>query len=325
MASTDRLNVIAAIPYVWTRASQGVLQGMSGFQDITVAGKYSVLERPSTRVGALRAIGVVAVGIPLTGYSPDFQPLSIGLASKRVAGRFTLNLQSNPGWYLNGSAAYTWRGNVTLDRPYYYTNGQLFLTDEVTMPNVFDYIASAGYMKRGLMTTGSFSQQQTLGGGDIRRQDIPFVSNRMNFSRVGAMVMYPVPKLRNLAFQLAYGYTIDGRNVGQATTVTTGLLYRFPAYGRQLNENAGHTVRSVRRCRGRDFRHHDYRGQLQAACPTGGLEQRRRRRHVADDRLERANAIHGGGSFAGCGVSTIKRSWRRSRARSRDSRATSAS
>ena len=75
------------------------------------------------------------------------------------------------------------------------------------------------------MAQASFMQQRTLGGGDIRRQDIPFVSNRMNFSKVGAMVMYPVPKLRDLAFQFAYGYTVDGRNVGQANTFTTGLLY----------------------------------------------------------------------------------------------------
>ena len=71
------------------------------------------------------------------------------------------------------------------------------------------------------------SQQRTLGGGDIRRQDMPFVSNRMNFSRVGAMGMYPIPKLTHLQLQFAYAYTLDGRNVGQASTITGGLLYRF--------------------------------------------------------------------------------------------------
>ncbi len=229
---TDRLNVIANIPYVWTRASQGVLTGMRGFQDITLAGKYRFLERPATKYGSLRAIAVVAGGIPLTNYTPDLLPLSIGLASKRVSGRLTLNFQSRPGWFLNGSTAYTWRGNVTLDRPYYFTDGQLFLTNEVAMPNVFDYVASAGYLGRGLNANAFFSQQRTLGGGDIRRQDIPFVSNQMNFSKVGAMVMYPVPKVRSLAFQFTHAYTIDGRNVGQATTITTGLLYRYHLYGR---------------------------------------------------------------------------------------------
>jgi hypothetical protein len=224
---TDRLNVIAMIPYIRTRASQGVLHSMSGFQDITLAGKYSFLERPSTKYGALRGIAVVSGGIPLTDYTPDFQPLSIGSASKRLSGRGTLNLQTGPGWFLNGSTAYTWRATVTLDRPYYFTDGTLFLTDQVDMPNVFDYAASGGYLKRGLMAAFAFSQQRTLGGGDIRRQDIPFVSNRMNFSKVGGMVVSPIPKLRDLVVRFEFAHTIDGRNVGQATSFTTGLLYRF--------------------------------------------------------------------------------------------------
>ena len=224
---TDRLNLIATVPYVWTHASQGVLHGMKGFQDITVAAKYNVLETRPAKYGSLRAIAVVSGGAPLTDYTPDFQPFSIGSASRRVSGRATLNFESNPGWFVNGSTAYTWRTDVTLDRPYYYTDGHLFLTDKVNMPSVFDYVVSAGYLKRGLMTTVSFSQQMMRGGGDIRRQDMPFVSNRMNDSKVGASVMYPLPKIRNPELQFAYTYTVDGRNVGQTTTFTTGVLYRF--------------------------------------------------------------------------------------------------
>ena len=51
---TDRLNVIAAAPYVWTRASQGVLSGMEGVQDITLAAKYSLIEKPSMKLGSVR-------------------------------------------------------------------------------------------------------------------------------------------------------------------------------------------------------------------------------------------------------------------------------
>jgi hypothetical protein len=229
---TDRLNVIAAVPYVRTRASQGVLHGMQGVQDLTVAGKYSVIDGAPTRVGALRAIAGVAVGIPLTDYTPDFQPLSIGMGSKRLSGRFTMNLQSEPGWFVNGSTAYTWRRAVTLDRPFYFTDGRFFMTDQVEMPGVFDYVLSGGYLKHGLMIQGAFSQQRVQGGGDIRRQDMPFVSNRMNFSRLGGLVMAPVPKLRDLAFQFSYAYTIEGRNVGQSTTMTAGLSYRFHFLGR---------------------------------------------------------------------------------------------
>jgi hypothetical protein len=154
-------------------------------------------------------------------------PLSIGSASKRLSGRFTLHYQSNPGWFGTGTMAYTWRGKVTLDRPYFYTDGRLTFSDEVPMPDVLDYTVSGGYMKRGLMAQAFFSQQRTRGGGDIRRQDMPFVSNRMNYSRVGASLMYPLPKLQSFRVQAAYAYTPDGRNVGQATSFTAGLMYLF--------------------------------------------------------------------------------------------------
>ena len=35
----ERLTIIAALPYVWTEASDGVLQGMSGRQDLTLLAK----------------------------------------------------------------------------------------------------------------------------------------------------------------------------------------------------------------------------------------------------------------------------------------------
>jgi hypothetical protein len=228
---TDRLNVITTLPYVWTRASQGVLHGMDGFQDFTLAVKYKALEASSRSLGTFKAMAVVSGGTPVTDYTPDFQPLSIGFASKRATGRVTLNFETTPGWYVNGTSSYTWRGPVTLDRPYYYTNNQFFMTDEVHMPKVFDYAVSAGYLKHAFMTQVTYSQQRTRGGGDIRRQDMPFISNRMNFSKVGAMLMTPVPKLRNLRAHVAYAYTVDGRNVGQASTVTAGVFYLFHFHG----------------------------------------------------------------------------------------------
>ena len=207
-----------------------------GYQDITLAAKYNFLETPFTKYGSLRNIAMVSAGIPLTNYTPDFQPLSLGSGSKRISARYTANFQSKRGWYLNGSAAYTWRAHVELDRPFYFTEDQLFLTNIVEMPNVFDYVVSAGYLRRGLMTDFSFSQQRTQGGGDIRRQDLPFVSNMVNFSKVGGLLMYPLPKLRNLVFQFSYAYIVDGRNVGQSSTITTGLLYRLHLPGSPKNQ-----------------------------------------------------------------------------------------
>jgi hypothetical protein len=215
---TDRLSVMVTVPYVATRASQGPLHGMSGMQDFILAAKYQILATPLTDRGTLRALIVGAAGIPASNYTPDFQPLSIGLASRQVSGRFTLNFQAREGWFVNGSAGYTWRANVKLDRPAYYTNGQLYLTDEVAMPDVIDYSIGAGFQQGRLCIPVTLSQHRTLGGGDIRRQDAPFVSNRMDFVKAGAMVMYR-------GIHVGASRIVSGRNVGQATEVTGGLFY----------------------------------------------------------------------------------------------------
>ncbi|RZU41575.1 hypothetical protein [Edaphobacter modestus] len=229
---TDRINVLANVPYVWTNASQGVLHGQSGFQDFSFAVKGDPLRLRLKQVGTLRAIVLVSTSLPMTNYTPDLQPLSLGLNSKTLTGRGTLNFLGRRGLYLNAGAAYTFRANVTLDRPYYYTNDQMYLSNEVAMPNVFDYSTSVGYYRHDMKIVGNFAQQQTRGGGDIRRQDMPFVSNRMNYSAAGFEIQYPIPHLRRLQYWVAYRNVFDGRNVGQANTITTGLMYTFHREGR---------------------------------------------------------------------------------------------
>jgi hypothetical protein len=96
---------------------------------------------------------------------------------------------------------------------------------------VLDSIVNLGYIKHDFNANAFYTKQVTQGGGDIRRQDTPFVSNRMNFSKVGGMVMIPLPKFDKFSVELAASYTLDGRNVGQSTTITTGLFYRFHAFG----------------------------------------------------------------------------------------------
>jgi hypothetical protein len=224
---TDRLNVMAMLPYVWTHASKGVLHEMHGFQDVTVATKYRLLTTPFTDRGRVQAFIVGAVSIPVSDYSPDFLPLSIGLASERFSGRFTVNFYAQDGWFINASTAYTWRSNVKLDRPAYYTDGRLFLTNEVAMSNVFDYVVSAGYRKGRLHVPISLSQQVTLGGSDIRRQDAPFVSNRMNFVRIDGALTYALRAPENVGVKLGVSQILSGRNVGESTTLLGGLFYTF--------------------------------------------------------------------------------------------------
>jgi hypothetical protein len=220
---TDRLGLIATLPYVWTHASQGVLHDLSGFQDLTVALKFRLLTTGLTDRGALSAFVVATGAVPMTDYTPDFYPLSIGTAGSRASGRLTLNFKSNSAWFVNASSAYTFCANVRLNRNSYYTDGQLYTTSEVAMPNVLENRLSAGISRGGWQIPLSLVQQRTLGGGDIRRQDMPFVSNRMDFVRLEGGVMYALPK--NFSIRLGAGRVLSGRNVGQSTSFTSGLLH----------------------------------------------------------------------------------------------------
>jgi hypothetical protein len=223
---TDRVNVIAMVPYVWTGASAGTLRGQNGLQDLTFAIKVNALQF-SGAGGSFKVIGVGAVGTPLSDYTPDFYPLSLGSASRRAQGRLTLNYTSRGGFYLNGTSGYTWRDNVRLDRGSYFTDGQLFYTDHVAMPDVFDYSVSVGYSSGRLELPISYSQMVTRGGSDIRRQDMPFVSNKMDMSRLDIAALYYLPGLDNLAIRLAAARTLRGRNVGRSTSLQAGFLYVF--------------------------------------------------------------------------------------------------
>ena len=221
---TDRVTLMASLPYVRTSASQGPLQGQKGVQDLTLAAKLRLLTTPFTSLGALHVIAVGGYGAPVTDYSPDFLPLSIGLANRRVFGRATLSFQSKRGWYLNSSTGYTWRSNVRLNRSAYFTEGRLMLSDEVRMPNVADYVIAAGYQRPGFLITLPYTTQRTLGGGDIRRQDMPFVSNRMNFSKLEARAQYTLPMFKVASVWLGASRVLDGRNVGQSTGYMAGIV-----------------------------------------------------------------------------------------------------
>ncbi len=223
---SERVSVAVVVPYIWTKASSGVLHGMQGIQDISFMAKYNFL-RADLGKSNIKFFGVGHVSTPGSNYNIDLLPLSIGLHSTNVAGRITGQWTYNQNWYLVGSGSYTWRSNVYLDRSSYYTDGQLFFTNEMQMPATFDFIFRGGYKKDMWHAELYYTQINTLGGGDIRRQDMPYASNRMNAQRLGASLMYAAPKLQNVAFRVWGNYALAGRNVGQSYSVMGGVMYFF--------------------------------------------------------------------------------------------------
>jgi hypothetical protein len=221
---TDKINVIAMVPYIKTKASQGTLTGMEGVQDLSLSLKYNFFTK-EFGTDKFKAFGVLSYSTPLTDYTPDYYPLSIGSSTQNISWRASANYALDMGLYISASGAYTWRSNTKIDRPAYFTNGQQYMSDEVKMPNVFDFIVDVGYRKGPFQADIYYMQMNTLGGGDIRRQDMPFVNNRMNAIKLGAFGMYYVSVPKGLALRAGASVTATGRNVGQATTLMAGLLY----------------------------------------------------------------------------------------------------
>ena len=221
---TNKLNVMASVPYVWTEASQGTLHGMKGLQDLSVFVKW----KPVTKSFGKNQFALFTIGgfsTPLSDYVIDFLPMSIGLSSTNLMARGMIDYRRGR-FTATGSATYVWRSNVKLDRDSYYDT-ELHLTDEVKMPNATLYQLRTGYRGKYLIAEALLTNWTTLGGFDITKNNMPFPSNRMNYTMVGANIKYTLPSFTNLAFWAGGHFTVGGRNVGQSKILSAGALYAF--------------------------------------------------------------------------------------------------
>jgi hypothetical protein len=219
---TDKFNLLVNVPYVWTNASAGTMHGMKGFQDIDIDLKYEFYK---TKIGKgdLSLIALAGFSTPLSNYENDFLPMSIGLGSTNLSGRLTADYQ-NGLFFATISSAYVFRSDVTVDRTSYYTN-QINYTNEVYMPDQLYSNLFIGIRNSKLTVQAQLMNMYTFGGFDIRKNDMPFVSNQMNSTSLGAHVKYFLPFVTNLEVVASADYVIAGRNVGQSQTYMGGFFY----------------------------------------------------------------------------------------------------
>lgn len=219
---SDKLNIMVNVPYITTHASAGTLAGQQGFQDVSAAVKWMPIEANLGK-GVFSLYGIGTVGMPMTNYVADFQPMSIGIHAKSAAVRLLADYQIS-NLFFTGSGQYVQRSNITIDRTSYYTTSLIY-SNQVRMPNagVFDF--RTGYRSEKLIAEAIVSNMTTYGGFDIRKNDMPFPSNKMNSTMVGVNAKYSFPM--GLEFTAGGGYTVAGRNVGQAAIIHGGVYYLF--------------------------------------------------------------------------------------------------
>lgn len=224
---TKRLNVLASLPWVRTHASQGQMAGVSGLQDWGLWVKAKAWQS-----GHFSLLGVAGVTGPASNYLPDYMPLQIGLGAVEGSLRGIARLEGEKGLYAWAQAGYHVRSHTTVERTYYYTTHGNY-SNRVDMPNAITYGFTLGswMLERTLRTELTFDGLYTTAGHDIRRQDVGFPSNKRIFTRAGGLAQYFLPKNQRWALTAAGSYVLNGRNVGQSTVWSAGLLYRFELGG----------------------------------------------------------------------------------------------
>lgn len=235
---SDKLNVLFGLPYIKTKASAGTLHGMQGLQDLSLWVKWMPYEKEFGK-STLSFYAIGGVSVPVTDYTPDLLPLSIGLRSKTLSLRAMADYQIG-SWFATASATYVVRDKVTLDRESYYTT-QLHNTNEVSMPDASTVNIRAGYRTGRLIAEAVWNKWTTLGGFDITRNNMPFVSNRMNASMLGINMKYNLKKIEGLSLIANGNITLSGRNMGQASTLGGGAFYVIDFSSKKKKEKTSST------------------------------------------------------------------------------------
>ncbi len=219
---SGKLNLLFGLPYVTTKASMGTLAGQKGLQDLSLWVKWMPIEKEIGK-GTLSVYGLGGVSFPVSNYTPDFLPLSIGLRSTNLSVRGMVDYQLGH-WSTTASATYVARGNITIDRTSYYTT-EMHLTNEVSMPDATSYNIRSGYRSSRILAEAVFNNWTTRGGFDMTKNNMPFPSSRMNMSSVGYYIKYNLKAVDGLSLITGADFVVSGRNVGQSSTFSGGIFY----------------------------------------------------------------------------------------------------
>ncbi|CAN5132276.1 hypothetical protein BH11BAC6_BH11BAC6_12030 [soil metagenome] len=238
---TNKLNFLFGASYIQTKASQGTLRGAEGIQDLSMWLKWMPLEK---KIGSKTVYAVYGVGgfsTPLSNYEGDYLPLALGLHSTNITGRLIADIQHGD-FFATASGTYTYRNNITINRDAYYTTSMHY-TNKVDMPDVVSAQFRTGYRTNRWIAEALLDYNNTIGGFDIRKNDMPFPSNNMDWTSAGVNIKYTFKKVPGLSLVGGGNYVLHGRNVGQGKQFSGGVFYIF-----RTSKAASGTAHSCKLC-----------------------------------------------------------------------------
>lgn len=196
---SDRLSVVANLPYVdvTTDGTEGFED--SGLGDLEALLLLRALERSS---GAWhhRLVAGAGVRTPASDYEGD-APVSLGDDSTDALLRLVYQLERG-GFYLSQQLGFDARG------------------DDV--PDAFPLYTETGYTWGRLTGSGFLSVLFADDGTDIGNPGFTFPSNQEEYTRIGGKLFARLTE--RLGASLAVFTTLDGRNTGETTGVSAGVV-----------------------------------------------------------------------------------------------------
>ncbi len=219
-------NLIATVsaPYITTHASAGTMHNQSGLQNLSLNIKWKGVQLTEGK-SKLALFASITGSVPISNYQADYEPLALGSHSTDFTGRAVVDYSLGK-YFFTGSGAYMTRSNTTIDRDSYYTT-ELIYSNQVRLPNMTDYNFRSGYRSKYFIAEAIADISTSLGGFDITKNNMPFPSNRMNMTSVGANFRYRLKSLYALELTASDQYVVAGRNMGQANMIMGGVSYIF--------------------------------------------------------------------------------------------------
>ena len=159
-------------------------------------------------------------------YIVDFLPLSIGMGSRTASLRSNVSYSLPSGPYLSLQAGYTARSRARLERDAYLYAGRYVESDRAMVPALADATLRLGYLRHGTQADVFVDYTTGTTGDDIRYNDMPFVTNKMQALSVGGYAKRFIGP--RWAVQAGIGRVVRGRNAGRSTQWSAGASYQFP-------------------------------------------------------------------------------------------------
>jgi hypothetical protein len=223
----SRLNVFGMLPHISTRPSGGQMAGVSGWQDLGLFAKYKLLDRKVGK-GDVQAFFASGFSLPVSNYLSDYLPFSLGLGTLELTFRGIIKYELPIGIYARAGYAYLHRTTTEAERNYYFTDkGHYSAVMDVPGATNAELAFGAWLIKRSVQVEAAGIQQICLTGDDIRRQNMPQPTNKMDFTGVSGRLRYFPSFVKGLSIMGGYTQMLQGRNVGKSTVISGGLTWQF--------------------------------------------------------------------------------------------------